>query len=201
MRFKGKLTKWHTDKAFGFIAPNDVVSQVFIHQSAFANKARIPQISDIITFSITKDKAGRYCACDATFLGEKFKKKQPKKINQFSIYLSLIFLATIMITFTLGYLPQKLMSIYIGLSCLTFLSYAVDKSKAQHGAWRTQESTLHMLALIGGWPGAALAQQIFRHKSSKKNFRRVFWSTVMINLAFLLWLYSSSGVQYLQLLT
>ena len=50
-----------------------------------------------------------------------------------------------MITFALGYLPQKLMSIYIGLSFLTFLSYAVDKSKAQRGAWRTQESTLHML--------------------------------------------------------
>ena len=46
--------------------------------------------------------------------------------------------------------------------------------KAQLGAWRTQESTLHMLALTGGWPGAALAQQIFRHKSSKKTFRRVF---------------------------
>ncbi|WP_310650126.1 MULTISPECIES: hypothetical protein [unclassified Colwellia] len=82
-----------------------MVNPVFIQQSAFANKTRIPQISDIITFSITKDKAGRYCACDATFLGEKFKKKQPKTINSFPIYLSLIFLATIMITFTLGYLP------------------------------------------------------------------------------------------------
>jgi cold shock CspA family protein len=67
MRFKGKLTKWHTNQAFGFIAPNNVVSQGFIHQSAFDNKTRIPQISDIITFSITKDKAGQYCACDATF--------------------------------------------------------------------------------------------------------------------------------------
>ncbi|MBA6328823.1 DUF1294 domain-containing protein [Colwellia sp. MB02u-6] len=89
----------------------------------------------------------------------------------------------------------------LGLSFLTFLSYAVDKSKAQRGASRTQESTLHMLALIGGWPGAALAQQILRHKLSKKTFKRIFWSTVMINLALLLWLYSSSGVQYLQLFT
>jgi uncharacterized membrane protein YsdA (DUF1294 family) len=106
-----------------------------------------------------------------------------------------------MITFTLGYLPQKLMSIYIGLSFLTFLSYAVDKSNAQRGAWGTQESTLHMLALIGRWPGAALAQQILRHKLPKKTFKRIFWSTVMINLALLLWLYSSSSVQYLQLFT
>jgi uncharacterized membrane protein YsdA (DUF1294 family) len=39
-----------------------------------------------------------------------------------------------MITFTLGYFPQKLMPIYISLSFLTFLSYTVDKSKAQGGA-------------------------------------------------------------------
>jgi hypothetical protein len=94
----------------------------------------------------------------------KYSRKSNRKINQCSFYLSLTSLAAIMITFTLGYLPQKLMSIYIGLSFLTFLSYAVDKSKAQRGAWRTQESTLHILALIAGWPGAALAQQIFRHK-------------------------------------
>jgi hypothetical protein len=54
MRFKGKLTKWHTNKAFGFIAPNDVISQVFIHQSAFANKTRIPQISNIIPISLIR---------------------------------------------------------------------------------------------------------------------------------------------------
>ncbi|MFT6920468.1 MAG: hypothetical protein ACJA2G_003118 [Cognaticolwellia sp.] len=54
MRFKGKLTKWHADKAFGFIAPNDVASQVFIHQSAFVNKTRIPKISDIIPISLIR---------------------------------------------------------------------------------------------------------------------------------------------------
>ncbi|MFT6901353.1 MAG: hypothetical protein ACJAXS_001543 [Colwellia sp.] len=54
MRFKGKLTKWHADKAFGFIAPNDVLSQVFIHQSALANKIKIPQISDIIPISFIR---------------------------------------------------------------------------------------------------------------------------------------------------
>jgi uncharacterized membrane protein YsdA (DUF1294 family) len=248
MRFNRKLTKWHEDKAFGFIAPQRCCQPGFIHQSAFANKARIPKISDIIpislirgftlyavkmtkykvfilitscsnylviltsknnqiiseigiiTFSITKDKAGRYCACDAIFFGERLKIKQPKKINQCSIYLSLIFLAAIMITFTLGYFPQKLMSIYIGLSFLTFLSYAIDKPKVKRGAWLTQESTLHMLALIGGGRCSA-REKNFRHKSSKRAFKPVFWSTIMINLALLLWLYSSSGVQYLQLVT
>tara|TARA_R110000744_G_scaffold370077_1_gene480574 strand:+ start:75 stop:680 length:606 start_codon:yes stop_codon:yes gene_type:complete len=200
MRLKGKLIKWHADKAFGFIAPTGGGSEVFIHKSAFTNKNRMPKTSDIITFSITKDNNGRYCACDAIFPGEKLKKKPPKKFNFFSIYLALIFLVAIIITFTLGHLPQKLMSVYLGLSVLTFLAYAIDKSKAQRGTWRTPESTLHILALAGGWPGAALAQQYLRHKSAKQTFRNVFWLTVMINLAVLMWLYTSSGTKYLPLL-
>ena len=200
MRFKGKLIKWNTDKAFGFIAPNDGRSHVFIHKSAFANRQRTPKVNDVITFSITKDRDGRYCACGATFSGEKLKKKQPNNANKFSIYLALIFLTAIISAFYLGHFPQKLMFIYCGLSAITFVTYAHDKNKAQRNAWRTQESTLHLLALAGGWPGAALAQQYLRHKSAKQAFRNGFWATVMINLAIFLWLHSSSGMQYLKLL-
>jgi uncharacterized membrane protein YsdA (DUF1294 family) len=38
------------------------------------------------------------------------------------------------------------------------------------------------MALAGGWPGALLAQQLLRHKSSKPAFRKAFWATVMLNL-------------------
>jgi len=93
------------------------------------------------------------------------------------------------------------MVIYFGLSTFTFVIYATDKSKAQREVWRTPESTLHLLALAGGWPGAALAQQYLRHKSSKLAFRRVFWATVMINLALVIWLHSPAGLKYLALLT
>jgi uncharacterized membrane protein YsdA (DUF1294 family) len=129
--------------------------------------------------------------------------KQPntKQINKFSIYLAVIFLATIVSSFYLGYSPVKLMVIYFGLSTFTFVIYATDKSKAQREVWRTPESTLHLLALAGGWPGAALAQQYLRHKSSKLAFRRVFWATVMINLALVIWLHSPAGLKYLALLT
>ena len=199
MRLKGKLVMWQADKAFGFIAPNGGGSNIFIHKSAFANNKKIPQINDVITFSITKDKAGRYCAGDATFSGEKLKKKQPKKISEFSIYLSLLFLATIIMASFLGYLPHVIMYSYLGLSIMTYLTYAFDKSKAQRGAWRTSEGTLHLFALIGGWPGAALAQQYLRHKSSKQEFMNVFWLTVMINVGALMWLQTSSGAKYLAL--
>ena len=60
MRLKGKLIKWNEDKAFGFIAPNGGGDHVFIHKTAFSNRKRTPKINDVITFSISKDKQGRY---------------------------------------------------------------------------------------------------------------------------------------------
>jgi uncharacterized membrane protein YsdA (DUF1294 family) len=74
-------------------------------------------------------------------------------------------------------------ALYAGLSIVTFVVYAMDKSAATRGNWRTKESTLHLLALAGGWPGAFLAQQMLRHKSSKASFRRVYRVTVLLNVA------------------
>ena len=79
-------------------------------------------------------------------------------------------------------LPSWVAGIYVGASVVTFIAYAVDKSAAVRGNWRTPESTLHMLSLSGGWPGALLAQQLLRHKSAKREFQLVFWGTVMLNV-------------------
>lgn len=58
---------------------------------------------------------------------------------------------------------------------------------------RTQESTLHGLSLIGGWPGALIAQQSLRHKTRKEEFRFVFWLTVVINIGVFVWLFTDTG--------
>ena len=203
MRLKGKLIKWDEARAFGFISPNGGGDHVFIHKTAFSNRQRTPQISDVITFSITKDKQGRYCANDATFSGEKLTKKQPKKqaknVNKFSIYLAVVFLCLLMAAFMMNYIPQNLLLGYLGLSLVTFIAYAFDKSKAQRNEWRTQESTLHLFAVIGGWPGAAIAQQTLRHKSQKREFRITFWFTVILNCLGLAWLLSAYGAQMLNI--
>lgn len=72
---------------------------------------------------------------------------------------------------------------YAGMSLLTFIIYAIDKAAARAQRRRTPESTLHLLALACGWPGALLAQQWLRHKSVKQPFRAVFWATVVLNVA------------------
>lgn len=53
--------------------------------------------------------------------------------------------------------------------------------------WRTQESTLHMLSLLGGWPGAWWAQVLFHHKTRKTSFQIAFAFCALLNIALLLW--------------
>jgi uncharacterized membrane protein YsdA (DUF1294 family)/cold shock CspA family protein len=199
MRMKGKVINWNSDKAFGFIEPNGGGEHIFIHKTSLANRKRVPEISDIITFSLGKDKQGRYCASEATFSDEKVKKKQAGNVSKFSIIISFLFLAAISLAWSAGYLPIKLLYAYWGLSALTFLAYSNDKIKAQKGAWRTKESTLHLFALLGGWPGAAFAQQFLRHKSQKREFRMTFWVTTILNISLFTWLNTPQAEKYLAL--
>lgn len=82
---------------------------------------------------------------------------------------------------------------YLALSALTFAVYAIDKAAARANRQRTPEKTLHVLAVLGGWPGALIAQEWLRHKSIKPAFRAVFWVTVAVNVAAFLFLASPYG--------
>ncbi|CAM5224798.1 DUF1294 domain-containing protein [Alishewanella longhuensis] len=89
--------------------------------------------------------------------------------------------------------PAFIVARYLLLSIFTYLSYWFDKRKAQAGRWRTPESTLQFMSLLGGWPGALLAQRYLRHKSQKRSFLWQFWFTVVLNLAALLYLSQKLG--------
>jgi len=89
--------------------------------------------------------------------------------------------------------PVILAGVYVVASFITFIAYAWDKSAATQGNRRTPESTLHLLALACGWPGALLAQQFLRHKSAKAEFRLAFWVTVILNVAGFVFLCSPAG--------
>lgn len=67
------------------------------------------------------------------------------------------------------------------LSILALLVYRDDKRRAEVGIRRIPESTLHLLELAGGWPGAFLAQRMFRHKISKSSHQLAFWVVVLIH--------------------
>lgn len=75
------------------------------------------------------------------------------------------------------------------ISVVSFVQYWLDKRSAETGRWRTPEKTLHLSALLGGWPGALVAQQLFRHKTRKVSFQVLFWLIVAVHqLVWLDWL-------------
>ena len=74
--------------------------------------------------------------------------------------------------------------IYSLLSLTTFFIYRSDKRRAQQGERRFTENSLQLFALLVGWPGALLAQQLFRHKTRKVSFQFLFWFIVALHLAF-----------------
>ena len=78
--------------------------------------------------------------------------------------------------------PYWVAGLYLVASIACFIAYAVDKSAATAGRWRVSETTLLMLGVVGGWPGAIAAQQTLRHKTKKASFRKAFWGTVVVNL-------------------
>jgi uncharacterized membrane protein YsdA (DUF1294 family) len=77
--------------------------------------------------------------------------------------------------------------LYLVASIAAFVAYARDKSAARAGARRTPEPGLHLLALVGGWPGALVAQRVLHHKTRKVSFQLVFWATVVANCTALAW--------------
>ena len=87
-----------------------------------------------------------------------------------------------------GDLSPVVPGIYLAASLIAFLCYRSDKLAAVAGRRRTPENTLLALGLLGGWPGALLAQGMLRHKTGKVSFQALFWTTVVLNSAALLWI-------------
>jgi uncharacterized membrane protein YsdA (DUF1294 family) len=114
-----------------------------------------------------------------------------------AVLVSAAFLGAIGLTVAIGYLPPLILTIYLGCNVVAFIAYAIDKAAAQRGLWRISEKTLHLFALAGGWPGAWIAQQSFRHKTKKSEFRTVFWVTVVANCIALAYLYTPAGQAWL----
>jgi uncharacterized membrane protein YsdA (DUF1294 family)/cold shock CspA family protein len=198
MRTKGTISSWNDEKGYGFIDPVSGGKRVFIHIKAFDNRGRRPELNQTVTYAISMDKQGRPCAVKATLAGDRLsqKKKAPNgALSTTGAAVFLMFVGALVIT---SKVPSVIFAIYLIASLITFAVYAMDKSAARKGSWRTQESTLHILSLLGGWPGALVAQQKLRHKSRKQPFRAVYWVTVIVNCGAFAWVLTPSGATTLR---
>jgi uncharacterized membrane protein YsdA (DUF1294 family) len=91
------------------------------------------------------------------------------------------FLVALAALVAVGRLEMSWLGLYYGASLITYGIYARDKAAAQNSDRRTPELTLHLLSLVGGWPGALIAQALLRHKTRKLSFLIGYWFTVIVN--------------------
>jgi uncharacterized membrane protein YsdA (DUF1294 family) len=82
---------------------------------------------------------------------------------------------------------------YVAMSLVTLGFYGIDKYRAVHGKWRISERTLHGLELLGGWPGALLAQALFHHKQRKLGFMLVFAGIITLHVAIWVMIFRLTG--------
>jgi uncharacterized membrane protein YsdA (DUF1294 family) len=102
--------------------------------------------------------------------------------------LTLIFIISLLSLALIEKIPFLIVWIYCLMSIFTFGTYALDKSAARRKQRRIRENILHSLSLLGGWPGAVIAQRFLNHKSRKQSFQIMFLSTIALNLVATGWL-------------
>ena len=186
MRLEGTLTAWNDERGFGRIESSQGGEPIFVHVSAWPRGSSRPQLNQSVTFEVEVGPKGKR-ARNVQFRQVRRSARQngrasPAQWGTATLFTIPAFLVVYLISAALWKLPLWVAGLYLVASVATFIAYAGDKSAASSGSWRTPESTLHALALAGGWPGALLAQQFLRHKSTKQEFRQVFWATVLLNV-------------------
>ncbi len=88
--------------------------------------------------------------------------------------------------------PLFIVSIYTGMSLLCFILFFIDKKLAEANKWRIEEFYLHIVELLGGWPGALLGQKYIRHKTQKTQYKIILWIIIILHAS--LWAYFFYGL-------
>lgn len=180
---EGKLQDWNDEKGYGFIVPDDSGQKVFAHIHEFTCQHPRPRNGDRVHCRSGTDSRGRQCAVDI----RRPQVDRPRGHPGLILISILVYAVWIGLQTQRAVYPKELPIALAVLSLFSFIQYACDKRYAVHNRFRISEARLHLLDLLGGWPGGLLAQKIYRHKVSKSGFQVVFVFTAFLNIAFLLY--------------
>jgi uncharacterized membrane protein YsdA (DUF1294 family)/cold shock CspA family protein len=172
LRVTGKITGWETERGFGWVAYEG--GSLLLHIREF-EKGFVPRSGDEVSFVKGADFRGRPCAKDA-----KCPRMSPfpsaKSWMKLGLLLVLPMWANLRLPIAWWLLPMAMLPVSVG----AWILFRHDKRLALEGRWRNSETELHGLEFFGGWPGAFLAQQKFRHKTRKVSYQAIFWAIVFL---------------------
>ncbi|MCD9005973.1 DUF1294 domain-containing protein [Luteimonas sp. XNQY3] len=207
----GRIERWDDARGFGFIAPEVTVAggpeRLFFHVRDFDRSSARPSVGARVRYTPERQADGRWRAVHVAAVGTSQAPRTARPPSKrrdartpvpapaggmrgllIAIAVWCALLGTGVVS---GRLPHLALAALAGLNALTAAAYALDKHAARHGRWRTPESQLHLLELLGGWPAAGLAQQALRHKRAKPAYRKMFAAMVVLHLlALALWTFA-----------
>ena len=86
---------------------------------------------------------------------------------------------------------------FLGINATAFVIFRIDKLKAKKGKWRIPESTLLLLAIIGGSIGAWLGIKVWHHKTLHKKFKYGIPLIVIIQIVIAIYIFRENIQAYI----
>lgn len=77
----------------------------------------------------------------------------------------------------------------LAINAVTFIVYGIDKYKAKKAMWRISETTLLLLAVLGGSIGAWMAMRVWHHKTMHKKFKYGIPAILLIQIAMMAYMH------------
>lgn len=206
MQKQGTIQRWDATRGFGFIRSPQTTADIFFHIKDYQGAAS-PREGEAVWFEeiTVGGKGPRAMAVRTANTPEAVRHSRvaprrhtaPRRTGNgtnsspaFFALLTMAWIAILAWGVWAHRLPLWILGAAIVMNLATFFAYWTDKHAARTRQWRTKEDTLHLFSLLGGWPGAGVAQAILRHKSSKAAFQATYWATVMAHCAALVgWLF------------
>jgi len=170
----GMITQWFDEKGYGWVESGG--KRYFAHIKEFEPGQRRPKSGEEVRFIPGIDLGWRPYAKGLTLV-------KAGKVPSGTGALVLFCLLLVLPLLALFWLPLPWWMGAGGMlivSAITYAMYAHDKKQAVSQGWRISESSLHLGELLGGWPGAFIAQWRLRHKCSKPGYQFVYRTIVLL---------------------
>lgn len=189
--YVGKVVRWNDDTQSGYIKVRSVKARVQFPQSAFVFRNKRPEKHQRVSFVLGR-RNGEWVATRVIpqgyaigFADQPAEQASGTLMNGNGGVTEAVLAAAFVLLHlsAVAFLSLPVAVAYLLLSCLLLSLYRFDKRAAQSsGRTSVSDWVLHLLAALGGWPGALLAQLRYHHHTANIRFIRIFWLTVALNV-------------------